>query len=867
MRASINVRVWTMTLMLLSSLALAQPSALGVKADPLRQAFYGDLHLHTGYSFDANLSGTRLGPEEAYRFARGDTVTISGVAYRRTTAPLDFMAVTDHSEWMNVPEAWESPKSPPFMKELHRKYSVALKESVETYLKLGWPSSPERPMGADMQAAARAAWQRQIEAANRYYRPGEFTTLLGYEWTSQDLVEGDVVGLHRTVIFGGGDPPAPFTSIDSNDPEALWKYLEQCRKQGHEALAIAAHPHRSRGKMFDGLDSEGRPIDKAYAEARAASELLLEITQSSGASEADPELSPDDEFAGFDLPNRPTRKRPERGSYARYALSDGMRFAQGHGGVNPYRFGFVGTSDFHNGRSESAEGAKAHQSSGSLTGVWAERNTREAIFAALRRRETFATSGTRLKLRFFGGWSFDRSILNDRDWLQAAYRDGVPMGGDLPAPPAVKRAPVFIVQADKDVNGANLDRVQIVKIWLEGGQHAEKVYDVALSDQRVIDGRTGRVPAVGDTVNPAMATYTNTIGSPTLAAVWRDPDFDGQRPTVYYVRALEIPTPRWSTIQSVKAGSPLPAGVPTTIQERGWSSPIWYAPPTSGSPAAVPALQRFKDPRPIVVAHRSCWQKATENSLASLQSCVRQGIDAAEIDIRTTKDGALILLHDAGLDRSTNLTGPVASHTLAELADAKLREGKGGPGSRLTDERIPTLSQALRFAKGRLILFIDTKCQGCDEAIKKEIEAEAAQDWVVFIGRMDNDYRSMSGWTKQQTIIWINDCKMQPDYPRMIPCFNKFVDGVNSFGADRPLLLMSVSREMGFYTQGLDAPEFRDVQAVVNPYIKYHPGITDEEILAQSKRQWDVYLKAASRAIIDDFPEEMLEHMRSLGMR
>lgn len=287
----------------------------------------------------------------------------------------------------------------------------------------------------------------------------------------------------------------------------------------------------------------------------------------------------------------------------------------------------------------------------------------------------------------------------------------------------------------------------------------------------------------------------------------------------------------------------------------------------SQSPAPLPVLQRFEDPRPVIVAHRSCFQDAAENSLASLQSCLRQGIDAAEIDIRTTKDGALVLMHDADLDRMTNLTGPVSKYTLDELASAKLRERRGGPDSRLTNEGIPTLTQALRFAKGRIILFLDAKCRDCDEAIKREVEAQAAQDWVVIIGRMDNDYRKLSGWSKQQTMVWINDCKEQPKYPQMKVCFNSFSEGMKSFGSDRPFFAFSMSLDPGFFTESSSTSETRKVHPIVGTYVEPYPGITDEEILARTRLQWDMFFKGASPAIIDDHPAELLEYLQALGKR
>jgi len=313
--------------------------------------------------------------------------------------------------------------------------------------------------------------------------------------------------------------------------------------------------------------------------------------QSSGDSDADPELSPNDEFAGFDRRVHPkeawTSPKPQPGGFARYALSEGMRIAQSSVGINPYRFGFVGSSDYHNGLSDSAESVDSRMSSGGLTGVWAETNTREAVFAALRRRETFATSGTRLQLRFFGGWDYERSLLSKRSWLQKAYRDGVSMGSDLPARPNRRRAPTFIAQAHRDPNGANLDRLQIVKVWLENDRHAERIYDIALSDGRKIEKSTGRAPAVGNTVNLSTATYTNTIGAPMLEATWRDPDFDPAKPAAYYLRVLEIPTPRMSTFSAHRKNAPLPSDWPATLQERGWASPIWYTPAASVSKTGV----------------------------------------------------------------------------------------------------------------------------------------------------------------------------------------------------------------------------------------------------------------------------------------
>jgi hypothetical protein len=466
---------------------------------------------------------------------------------------------------------------------------------------------------ANTQALSDSAWAREIEFANRNYKPGTFTTFIAYEWSSMP----DGQNLHRNVIFRTDKAPHPFSSIDSKKPEDLWAWLDKIRGEGYEALAIPHNSNASNGLMFDWNDSNGRPIDQAYAEERASNEPLVEIAQNKGASETHPVLSPNDEFANYEFYDHlliSQKKSQPEGSYVRDALGRGLEIAERTQGVNPFKLGVVGASDFHNGLStssedayvgtiggidptrplpnpkdflkDSAEARKAvaanvyETSGGNLTGVWAEKNTRESIFDAFRRKETFATSGTRLKVRFFGGWSYTTEIAEDREWVRTAYAQGVPMGGDLPAKPANLRAPTFIAYGVKDPNGANLDRLQVIKIWLQDGKHVDRVYNVALSNGRKVDLATGNAPRVGDTVDLKTATYKNSIGAIELNAVWRDPDFNPNVPAAYYLRVLEIPTPRWSTIASVKRGEPLPTEVPATIQERAWSSPIWYVPQT-----------------------------------------------------------------------------------------------------------------------------------------------------------------------------------------------------------------------------------------------------------------------------------------------
>jgi Protein of unknown function (DUF3604) len=586
---------------LTADMGLSQKVSPDIPVNAEREAYYGDLHLMSGNAITGYFWGVHATPNDAYRFARGESVTIDGQIVRRKSAPLDFLAVTDIAEDLGLFNTLYDANSPFSQTEIGKEIrdpatrSQAFRKVFDmTYMGRG----RERALfGLDphvVKAVKESTWQQEIDAANSNYQPGKFTTFIAYHWTSK--LGGT---LDRVVLFGGDKAPMPFTGMDSIKPEDLWTYLEGSRKQGYEVIAIPHQSNLSNGLMFNGLDSAGHPIDRAYAERRAANEPLIEIS-SSGQSETHPALSPQDEFAAFELYGQEKLEKTA-GSYVRDALGRGLEIEQRTGGIDPYKFGFVGGADFHNGMSDSEEDASASvpdavnptkplsavdasgvpknpNSSGSLTGVWAERNTRESILAALRRRETFATSGTRLKFRFFGGWEYGSSLLKDKDWVKVAYGRGIPMGGDLPAKPNGNSTPTFVAWADKDSAGANLDRLQIVKIWLENAKYIERIYDVALSDGRKLDPTTGKAPAVGNTVDLKNATYTNTIGAPELAVVWRDPHFDPKVSAAYYLRVLEIPTPRWSTIAAVHAGMPVIEGVPATIQERGWSSPVWYTP-------------------------------------------------------------------------------------------------------------------------------------------------------------------------------------------------------------------------------------------------------------------------------------------------
>lgn len=595
-----------------SASAAVQDAATAAGAVPTfadKEAFFGDLHLHTTNSFDAYvLMGTRTTPEDAYRFARGDTIDYLGQPIKRSF-PLDFEAVTDHSENLGVFNQLDDPNSEFSLSEIGK---LARQGGAANFIKIAQFITSGAKLGGNADQVAASTWQREIETANRFNQPGKFTAFIAYEWTSMP----GGANLHRNVIFKGDKAPAPFTAIDSKDPKDLWTWLANIRGQGFEALAIPHNGNASNGLMYDWTSLDGKPIDEAYAQLRATNEPLSEVSQNKGTSETHPALSANDEFANYEifdhllLGNTPSKPG---GSYWRDALGRGLVLQQKLG-INPYKDGAEGSSDLHSGlqvstaqeyggiASPNLGGGKLNKdtaqealglkptafsslnpvilSPGALTGVWAEANTRDAIYAAFRRKETFATSGSRLKVRFFGGWDFSRSLVAKPGWAHSAYRLGVPMGGDLPVARAGK-APSFAVQAVKDPLSGNLDRIQVVKVYVENGKQQERVFDVAWSGNRRIDAKAGKLPAVGSTVDLKTAKWDNSIGAAELATVWTDPTFRADQPAVYYVRVLEIPTPRWSTLRAVEFGLPLPKEVSPTIQQRAWSSPIWYTPARS----------------------------------------------------------------------------------------------------------------------------------------------------------------------------------------------------------------------------------------------------------------------------------------------
>ncbi|MGB0002767.1 MAG: DUF3604 domain-containing protein [Candidatus Acidiferrales bacterium] len=577
-----------------------------VAQNPEREAYFGETHVHTSWSFDAYVFGnTKAGPEDAYKYAMGESIDHPAGYKVKITRPLDFMAVTDHAEYIGVVPLANDPNSPISKLPIAEKLKVRSKDDIlRVYMFLGTSLIKSEPIHELVSPEiAGSVWKDVVAVADKYYQPGKFTTFAAYEWTSAP----DNRNLHRNIIFKDSKkvPGAPFSALDSDHPEDLWNWMDTQRKAGNELLAISHNANLSDGIMFPlEVDSKGRPIDAAWAQERVNNEPLTEIHQLKGTSETHPMLSPNDEFADYELLTYllgGVERIPKvHGSYIREAWQNGLAM-QDSRGYNPYKMGVVGASDSHNtasGYSQSdyfgghglldatpeirLSGKKEQGlnvgllSTAGLGGVWAEENTRESIFAAMQRKETFGTSGVRIKVRLFGGWNFRSDILDQKDWVKTGYANGVPMGGDLPK--KAGKEPTFIVWAVKDPDDGNLDRIQIVKGWTKGGQIFEKIYDVAWSGNRKPDLATGKVPPVGNTVDVKNASYTNTIGDVELKKVWKDPDFDPSLHAFYYARVLQIPTPRWTTYDAKKLGVPPPNWVAPTVQERAWTSPIWYSP-------------------------------------------------------------------------------------------------------------------------------------------------------------------------------------------------------------------------------------------------------------------------------------------------
>jgi hypothetical protein len=582
---------------------------------------WGDTHLHTDISMDAGAFGNRLGLDEAYRFARGEEVVSSLGIRARLSRPLDWLVIADHSDNMGffpdmfagAPHILGDPTGKDWYNRIQAGEGVGV--ALELIGLFSQGKFPPALMYTPDSAPYKSAWARTVEAAEQYNDPGHFTAFIGYEWTS--LVTGN--NMHRVVVYrDGGDKAGrmvPFTTIEpegSTNPRDLWKWLEGYEdKTGGDVLAIAHNGNLANGIMFPmRAQYDGRKLDAEYVQARANWEPLYEVTQIKGDGETHPFLSPDDEFADYetwDIGNLDVSAAKTddmlAGEYAREALKRGLAL-EARLGTNPYKFGMIGSTDSHTSLATAQEdnffgkhsGAEPNpermshpfmsnengtimgwqQVSSGLAAVWASENTREAIFDAMARKETYATTGSRMVVRFFGGWDFNDGDLNSRQPVFAGYAKGVPMGGDLTAAPAGK-VPTFMAYAVRDPIGANLDRIQIVKGWLDGKDLKEKVYDVAWAGDRR-PGADGKLPPVGNTVDVTTASWTNTIGAPELGVVWTDPDFDPNQRAFYYVRVIEIPTPRWSLYDAVRFGIEHPAEAPASTQERAYTSPIWYTP-------------------------------------------------------------------------------------------------------------------------------------------------------------------------------------------------------------------------------------------------------------------------------------------------
>lgn len=577
---------------------------------PQRNAYFGETHVHTSWSLDAFSAGNTLTtPADAYKYFKGKPIKHPLGYEVKIDTPLDWAGVTDHSEYAGVVQAANEPNS--VVSKIPQAAPLVLKnESKEEMQRVALYVinllTNEPPVKALMTPeVAGSVWKKNVDIAEEANDPGTFSAFCSYEWTSTP----NNMNLHRNIFFKDCSKVSemPFSALDSSHPSDLWNWMDGQRKSGNDLLAISHNANLSDGRMFPTeVDSRGRPIDAAYASSRVRNEPLIEIKQLKGTSETHPLLSPIDEFAGFEimsvlLGNSPGRIPHIVGSYARQALKDGLTI-QDIEGFNPYKFGFGAASDSHNtvvpyrqdnffGGHTFYDGTIEARMSGTLvggmfdsrtegtsglTGVWAEENTRESIFEGIKRKETFAVSGPRIKVRLFGGWAYTQDVMEQKDWVRVGYEKGVPMGGDLP--PMKSQAPTFIVWAVKDPTSGNLDRIQVIKGWTKNGQSFEKIYDVAWSGNRKPDKWTGKVPAIKSTVDIDNATYTNTVGSTELKTVWTDPDFDPSVHAFYYARVLEIPTPRWTTIQAKELGIAPPDIVASTIQERAWSSPIWYTP-------------------------------------------------------------------------------------------------------------------------------------------------------------------------------------------------------------------------------------------------------------------------------------------------
>ena len=611
-----------------ATIALA---ANGNAAEHPTNLYWGDTHLHSSWSVDAGSFGNQLlTPDQAYQFARGETVTAHNGERVRLREPLDFLMVSDHAEYLGLYPLLEAGDPDllalPNGQRWHTLFKAGRLERIG-YLasrELEAPTETIRDLPFN-----RTMWDRVIDNAERHNDPGRFTTFIGYEWSSMP----ETANLHRNVLFRDGAERVrqvlPFSAMDGTDPEDLWRHLASYeRRTGGRAIAIPHNGNLSAGRMFELQRFDGSPLTGGYAAARARWEPVVEVTQIKGDSETVPYLSPDDEFADFGTWDemRGTGRFGHRdamyaGEYARAALGNGLAVER-QLGRNPFRFGLIGSTDAHTGLATADDDnfwgkfsvGEPHQGraqkpwvpldppggwlvgtlmnallppqmtawslvAAGYVGVWARENTRGEIFDALVRREVYASTGPRMAVRFFGGFAFSVEDAQAPDLAAVGYAKGVPMGGEITGSDKADAAPAFLLAARRDPHGANLDRIQVIKLELTAtGQVKERIHDVAVSDGRAIDADGRSRSPVGSTVDVEAATYTNAIGAATLATVWRDPDFHPHLRALYYARILAIPTPRWTTYDAARWGTERPASVPAAIQERAYTSPIWYRP-------------------------------------------------------------------------------------------------------------------------------------------------------------------------------------------------------------------------------------------------------------------------------------------------
>ncbi len=580
--------------------ALAQTTEADAPKNPLKDAYFGEQHVHTGVSMDAFIGGNRLTPDDAYRFAKGEEMMVNGKMHR-IKRPLDFVAITDHSEFMGEAYSLMNPGAPGYDDPIAKEFRDApdLKTALGLYNKyvlvpLSGGGDPHPPFFQGPEAI-KTTWQKNFEATQKHYEPGKFTTIHAYEWTSAPGGSNQ----HRNVFFRDTNvPDMPFSSLDSDDPEHLWAWIQTQRDDGRKVFAIPHNSNESKGLLFAEASLTGVPIDRDYAERRASMEPLVEMQQVKGNSEVTPNFWPNDEFADFENAVS-IQKYNGRGivkeNYVRYGLGRGIKYFDTFG-VNPFKYGFVGGTDNHNGNPSNVEednfvGAHgmaddtpqvrstadltgemtvADENPGALTGVWAESNTRGAIWDSMLAKETFATSGPRMKVRVFAGQGFADHYDSYDAMVTDGYAKGVPMGGDYTG----TEAPQFLLWAMKDPIGPNLDRIQIIKGWYEDGEMKDTIYEVVASGDRLQPD--GTVTPIDAPIDMTTGAFNADKGDPELMAVWTDPDWNPDLSAFYYVRVLQLPTARWTLYDELRAGVKYPEDVKRELVERAWASPIWH---------------------------------------------------------------------------------------------------------------------------------------------------------------------------------------------------------------------------------------------------------------------------------------------------